>query len=661
MTLPFRRRHNDAEASHDRARSIIATGFLEPTDPADDAWLETHLEGCAECRAELHAYAEDRELLRGLRANLPEPPRDLWARTAASIERDAGRHDRAGRASRGGSRAGRLPIGVLSGVLVVLVVVATSLFPRSGIAPLDPSTPATSDVAVVPTAPPEPTPLAVTARLSWVEERGDGTYQIIFADVAEVCVSNPEACAPIEDASTTRLTLKDGAEPESVLLAPEQDQLVVVTKAASTAGGGEVIIVPVTTPEPSLDPGSTPSPTPPPTPTPDPTPEATPEATPTATPTLGPGETPGPTDAPTSTQNPDGSRSILSGVVVVGEAAYSEGGEWLAFSARPIDGTSGPDLYTWRVGDPAGAQPATSDHRTFFAGWLGDLILASRVETAASEEPSESPAASGEPSGAPSTTPKPGRTPNPGKTPNPGGGPDGSPDASLPPAEDHPVSFLLDPVSSTIIDLAGQDIWRPTVNTETGTIVFWSGTLVPDATGTGWDLGTGQLVLDGWIDPAAAPGSSPDPGATSAATATPSPAPTSDASIDPLASAVPTPQPGPAGSPVLLAEGLVSDFDVSFDPSGTWLAVWIRDPGNANVGTLRLIAIDPVTGAIDPAVDPLPAAPALRGFSIDEGRVAWVTPPGQDGDASHVRVLAWTGDDFGEVRSVAMDRLFVVR
>jgi len=34
MSLPFRRRHNDAEASHERARSIIATGFLEPTDPA---------------------------------------------------------------------------------------------------------------------------------------------------------------------------------------------------------------------------------------------------------------------------------------------------------------------------------------------------------------------------------------------------------------------------------------------------------------------------------------------------------------------------------------------------------------------------------------------------------------------------------------------------
>ena len=77
---------------------------------------------------------------------------------------------------------------------------------------------------------------------------------------------------------------------------------------------------------------------------------------------------------------------------------------------------------------------------------------------------------------------------------------------TAPPAEDHPISFLLDPATSpaTVIDLDGQDIWRPVVNTTSRTIVYWSGTLVPDATGTGWELGTGRLVLDGWIDPSLA-------------------------------------------------------------------------------------------------------------------------------------------------------------
>ena len=113
MTLPFRRRHNDAEASHDRARSIMATGFLEPTEAADDAWLETHLGSCPECRAELTAFQADRELLRTLRDRAPEPPRDLWARTAASIEREAGRHGRAPRPSTrphvGGCRLASFP------------------------------------------------------------------------------------------------------------------------------------------------------------------------------------------------------------------------------------------------------------------------------------------------------------------------------------------------------------------------------------------------------------------------------------------------------------------------------------------------------------------------------------------------------------------------
>jgi len=697
MTLPFRRRHNDAEASHDRARSIIATGFLEPTSHADDAWLEAHLQGCPECQADLRAFAEDRELIRGLRSAPPEPPRDLWARTAASIEREAGRHDgarrhgqsrRAGAGARGGPRILRLPLGVLSGVLVVLVVVATSFFPRGATIPLG-STPPGSDVAVL-TPGPAATPLRVSARaLSWVEEQSDGTFQLVFANVHEVCVSNPEACAPIDEAGSTHLDL--ASAPDSMLLAPDSRQLVVVTKAAETGDtGGEVIIVPVTTPVPSIEPGATASPTTEPdpttgaTPTPDTTATEPPEAT--ATPTLAPGETEGPTSAPTATVRPDGTRQILSGVVVVGEAAYSGDGQWLAFSARPADGSSGPDLYIWRVGADEAATPLTSDHRTFFAGWLGNRILASRVETAGGE-PSESPAESSEPGSGPAGTATPGpgadrtakpdKTPKPGRSPNPGGpsnsslpdasgSPESSPGASQEAAEDHPVSFLLDPATSpaTVIELTGLDIWRPAVHPGSRTIVYWSGTLVPNESGTGWGLGTGQLVIDGWFDPAM-PDATPDPSASpgTEATAEPTAEPTSTSAVtpDPSASLDPTPPPGPAGSPIALADGPVSGFDVRFDPTGTRLAVWIRDPSTPGIGTLRLLAIDPATGLIDPDVDPLPAATALRGFSIGEGRMAWVTPPGQDGEASHVQVLAWTGNDFGQVRSIAADRLFVVR
>jgi len=421
---------------------------------------------------------------------------------------------------------------------------------------------------------------------------------------------------------------------------------------------------------------------------------------------------------------------ILTGVVVVGDASYSADGRWLAFSARPIDGSTGPDLYLWRVGDPV-ASAVTADHRTFFAGWLGNQVLASRVEQvdttvllqsavasglpAANQTPTPTPDPTATPTPDPTATPKPGR-PKPDRTPNPAGpqpseppsappsaplspaaspassptsghapatepagNPEASPLATLAPAEDHAVSFLLDPATGTVTALAQPDIWRPVVDPTSRAIVYWSGTLVRDETGTGWDLGTGRLVLDRWIDPAMIlaatpdpnstpdPNTTPDPNATPAPTATPLPTATPaamaspGASIDPLAGPTPPPQPGPAGSPVVLAEGPIADFEASFDPSGTRLAVWIRDPENVDIGTLRLIPLDSVTGSVDTFVDPLPGVAALRGFSIAEGRLAWVTPPGQDGEASHLQVLAWTGSEFGQAAGTAVEGLRVVR
>ena len=683
MTLPFRRRHHDHEASHDRARAIVAMGFLEPTEPGDAAWLEAHLIGCGECRIEIEAYRADRELLRGLRTSVPEPPRDLWARTAASIEREAGRHDRTARAPVDGRRIGRVPLGVLAGVLVVLVVVGTSLVPRG----IGPTVPAGSAVAVA-SPPPEPTPLAVTAKtLTWVQEGGDGTFQVVFANVSQVCAAASEACAPFDNASTPLLTLP--SEPQAVVLSPTSEQLIVVS-AATSSGGGEVLVVPVPTPEPSASSSAssvmppTPAPTEPAPTEPAPTTPAPTEPAPTltATPdtTEGPGENPAPSASPSGSPDPNDSWSILSGVIVVGEAAYSADGRWLAFSARPIDGSAGPDLYLWRVGDPV-ASAVTADRRTFFAGWFGNLVLASRVEPIDTPSLLELPAASDLPPVDPTPTPEPDQAPKPGdpkpdRTPKaggpkqgaapsptpspvpatePSGSPEPTPTAAVAPVENHPVSFLLDPETGTVTGLAGHDIWRPVVDPTSRAIVYWSGTLVPDGTGTGWALGTGRLLLDGWIAPVVTPMASPDPSASADATATP------EASLDSLASATPPPEPGPVGSPVVLAEGPLADFEASFDPTGTRLAVWIRDPVNADVGTLRLVALDPETGGIVEGLDPLPGVAALRGFSIGENRLAWVTPPGQDGEPSHVQVLAWTGDEFGQAAGVAVDGLLVVR
>ena len=653
MTLPFRRRHNDAEASHDRARSLIASGFLEPLESGDAAWLEGHLTGCLECRTDAAAYEDDRQLLRTLRDRREEPPRDLWARTAAEIERSHGRRDRGARPTRSPHaarpvRIGRVPLGVLSGVLVVLVVVGASLAPRTG---PDLGQPADTDTALG-SAGAEATPLIVDANtLAWIQLSPDGSYQFLQANVNEVCADARDGCAPLNSRNSTRLNLNEA--PQSVLLSPNQSQIVVVTKSAST-NGSDIVVVPVPvspSPSPSLRASNSPTASPPESSSPGHTPAATPTIRPSPTPVPTPTQTSIGSEPPTfvasgapeasASLEPESGHAIVTGVVIVGDAAYSADGAWLAFSARPADGATGPDLYTWHVGDDVAAQ-VTTDHRTFFSGWLGGRILANRVESTPVEpEASMDADASANPSVEPTTTPSP--------TAASSGEPDGS-TAPLP--EDQPIAFLFDPSTSEMTPLGGPDIWHPTVDPSGRSIVYWSGTLVPDTSGTGWSLGTGQLVIDGWLD--GAPTATGDPSAV--------PTGTLSATGSPTSSDDPTPQPiGPAGHPVVLADGPIADFDAWFDPTGTRLALWVADPVDSSVGTLRLVVLDPETLQVDSTTDPLPGVAALRGVSISNGRLAWVTPPGQDGQGSHVQVLAWKAREFGQIRTIQGDRFLVAR
>ena len=592
MTLPFRRRHHDDENAHDRARALWSTAMLEPLDDADAAWLQSHLDGCAECRVEHEAYLADRQLLRALRAQQPEPPRDLWARTSAAIEREARRHARGQNGLQLGDRLVprqvRLPLGVLSGVLVVLVVVATSLAPRNG--PIAGESPGNSAVAV---KSPEvgPSPLAVNpAPVAWVQTASDGTISVITADVDEVCPSDKSGCAPLQHSAGSSLTL--GAA-EALVGSPSSDQLVVVS-GAQGSHPGSVIVVPVPTPQ--VQPTTVPT-----------TPPATPLATPETTP---PDTSPPGSQAPTPVPTPKGAHSIVDDVQVVGETRYSADGKWLAFTAQPLDGSTGPDLYVWNGTDER-ATAVTTDHATYFSSWLGDTILASRLAKAA-----HGPAGSAEES--------------------PGAQPTGAAGTLVIGAR-HPVSFVFDPATSVSTDLATSDVWLPTVDPTGRFMTYWSGTVRDGPGKRGLELGRGHLVLDGWLAPL---GAAP--------------------SIGPAGSA-PGPIVGPAGTPVELVTGPVTAFDTQFDPTGTRLAVWVADAGDATIGTLRLVVLDPALGAINERLTPLQSERALKGVSMDEGRLAWVSPPGENGNQSSVRVLAWLNDDFGQIQTVPGEQLAIIR
>jgi hypothetical protein len=82
------------------------------------------------------------------------------------------------------------------------------------------------------------------------------------------------------------------------------------------------------------------------------------------------------------TPAPDGGDAIQIAkdvIVVGGVAAYNADGSRFAFTARPADGSAGPDVFVWDTSEPL-ARAVTSDHRSIFAGWAGRDLLVSRVE-----------------------------------------------------------------------------------------------------------------------------------------------------------------------------------------------------------------------------------------------------------------------------------------
>ncbi|HET9614596.1 MAG TPA: hypothetical protein VFP22_07275, partial [Candidatus Limnocylindrales bacterium] len=170
----------------------------------------------------------------------------------------------------------------------------------------------------------------------------------------------------------------------------------------------------------------------------------------------------------TPSANPDGSIQIADNVVLVGQsAAYSPSGDWFAFTARPADGSTGPDIFLWKVGEPE-AHAVTSDHASVFGSWVGEVVVASTVAQA----PGDPPVASGSPAAVPS---------------QPSAGPLLG------------TSFLLDPTTGHRIEIArGERTWRPTVDPSGHRAVYWTGSLQRAANAPVYVPADGRLVIGDW-------------------------------------------------------------------------------------------------------------------------------------------------------------------
>jgi hypothetical protein len=496
-----RLRREPFAADHTRARELAAQRVDGPIGPDDAGWLNDHLAWCGPCRAVAVEYDEQRLALRALRFDQPVPPRDLWARTAARIEVEPARRRPASRGRRSG-------IGVyasLTGALVVALVVGTVVIDRV-LPPLDNTTkgdepiptpidlvageiqvlghaadgsleigskyldqlcPVGADACGLPNTL-DVTKLGSLGSVGQVDaivspDRGQLVVVERGAQASTVYVlplkhgastGNP---TPGESAAASTETATPTAEPtETARATPDETGSPDATDPAST-GSPEVTETPSndasgspdasesaspgpdTSEEPATSEPASAEPTETATPTENPTPDATPDETAEAT------------EAPPSvevTPRPDGAVEIASDVVIVGSAAgYSPDGNRFAFSARPSDGSAGPDVYVWRVGDRK-AKAVTDEHDAQLAGWIGDRLLVSRV------------------------------------------------------VDGEPTTAILDLADDTERVAGDGAMWRPTMGPRK-VAAWWDGTVRLADDGMTWVPDRGRLILGDWANGAA--------------------------------------------------------------------------------------------------------------------------------------------------------------
>jgi hypothetical protein len=464
------RRPDDWPSSHVRARADLSERLDAPLDPAESGWLETHLAACPDCRTIADAYAAQRLELRALRDRMPPPPRDLWARTAAAIESESRFRDGRARSMARGRRS-FAPSALLATALVVAVAVgvltSSQWLPGGGDAgPASPGVALATDTASGAPAggggTPDKTPIPAPRTFAYVSRDSGGEFSLTVRNVDAVCPEgSKEPCGT--DAVVQRNPVNLDQDAASVFGSSDNARLIVVNEPTASKSGTISVVSLKSSP-----PAPTPTPTPsaiasPPPASPSPSVGVSPSVRPSTTPASGspsPSSPASPSTGPTPsvavTPAPDGSIEIAHDVILVGQsAAYSASGRWFAFTARPADGSGGPDIYVWKVGD-ALANRVTSDERSVFGSWSGDVMVGSTVVAVSK-----------------------------------GGGNSATIDLE-------PASFLLDPATGSLAPLPQTGkAWRPAVDPSGRRAVYWAGS-VRTTSVPGFAPDAGRLVLGDW-------------------------------------------------------------------------------------------------------------------------------------------------------------------
>jgi hypothetical protein len=620
-------RHSAADqAVHERARMLAAEAVDGPLEPGDAEWMDAHLAGCADCAAVAEEYRFIHVELRSLAA--PLPPRDLWARTSAALDLVDARAPGSSRGL-GVARTGNRPlIATAVAVGIVVVVASASLFAQSPIAtpstgPLHSAIVAVATPSAVPSGQSPQEPLAVVDGTSYWIASDSGVYQIKGG--ATECTASDGSCTVADGGSTVGTVSSD--QSVSAAIAPDASLAAVWT-------GDKVVIMPLgsnpptvsmdkLTPQPTLAPTVAPTlaPTVAPTAVPTASPSASPLVIPSETSATTPAITPAPSESPSqppATVSPAAIQAepiaILSGYEIVGrDPEFSADGNLVAFAARPVDHSTGPDVFVWRTGQ-AQATRITFRHSGLFAGWFGGRVMISEISGQAGGA-----AASAQPGSALGST-----------------------------------SFIYDPASDTALQI-NRPMLLPAVDPTGRYLVYWAGTVERDpATGL-WQPGSGDLYFDSWSDleltpvslsapaapttaPSAAPTAVPSPSDVPtdvpSPTAEPSALDASPSSSPSITDAAPTVSPAitaappssvPQPLPVAAAPGMVRTWSVAWDDSGSHVAIWVADPGSSTIGRLSLFAIDPSSGRVKTDDQLMANDKVISNVTFDAGRLIYTS------------------------------------
>lgn len=573
------------ELAHERARLLSAESVDAQLDPTDHAWLADHLGTCADCAAIDEEYRAIHDELRNLPA--PEPPRDLWARTSAALDTvDAA----ASRKAPGGSRTagfGRRPLfSTAIAVGFVVVIAAVSIMNQGPLRSLGSGPTGSSMVALGSTtsgrSPSAPQgPLAVVDGTKYWISSNAGVYEIKGSSAT--CVATDGSCSVPGGNGQTLGSIASTSQ-VSAAIAPDATRAAVWSK-------DKVAIVPLSSMPTtvSLD-QLTPRPT-------------TSAQAQTPTPASTPVETQGASLAPTAVPTAAAAGpalAILSGYEIVGrDPEFSADGTLLAFAARPIDHSTGPEVYLWRVGEDR-AEAVTSRSEDLFAGWYGRRILISEISAATASGGADTSAIS---------------------------------------------SYVFDPETDTALQF-DVPMLLPTVDPTGQFLIYWSGAVEFDPESGLWRPGTGDLYFDTWSDlrltpvslepiatptdtPVSASSPSPDSGlVTPPPTPTPTPTSGDTQTTAPDAAGSPgTPDQAalPQVLPVTTGPNLVQTWVVRWDAAGLHVAIWVAQPGSSKIGRLSLFSVDRASGRVDTNEPLLAADKVMSSIAFDGDHLVYTS------------------------------------